>query len=229
MRLIEFAGLPGSGKTTIVNRLASDLLSEGATVYTRYKMMADDKSALVRHLLRARYVLRGLMTRPGLFLRALSLIRQDGQASLFSLAKVCWNFWCVLGWYLWLARHAQGGVVLVDQGIIQAIWSVRFAASRKGAHWRAFITSLPFDIDAVVVVSCDLVVVQERLSGRVGGYSRLEHAGISGDDCSRARAELEMLVNVIPTCVVSVDNSVPECADEVLDSLKQELGLLSCY
>ena len=225
MRLIEFAGLPGSGKTTIVNRLASDLLFERETVYTRNKMMADDKSAMARHAVRARYVLRGLMTRPGLFLGALRLIRQDGQASLLSLAKVCWNFWCVLGWYLWLGRHAQSGVVLVDQGIIQAIWSVRFAAKRNEADWREFIASLPFEIDTVVVLWCDLAVVQERLSGRVGSYSRLERPGNSGDDWSRASAELEALVNVTPARVVSVESSDAERADEILDSLREELGL----
>lgn len=174
MLLIEFLGLPGSGKTTLANAVAERLQPGAGAVHTRQAALADGKPALVRHAVRARYVISSALRQPGLFIAAFRLIRRDSQKNAREFAKVCWNMWCVLGWYVWLGRDREG-IAIVDQGIMQAIWSVRLSAVRGMADWPGFVRRLDV-IDGVVAVECDPETLAARLDARERQASRLSDA-----------------------------------------------------
>lgn len=171
LMIVEFLGLPGSGKTTIAKKLTRHLCASDAAVLTRGDALADERRVLQRHLWRARYVVATAMRAPRPFMRALRLIQVDGQHSLRAALKVCWNMWCVLGWYGWLARNHRG-LVIVDQGLAQAVWSVRLSALRSEADWAGFLRQCGM-IDGVVITECDPSVLKARLAARDGQVSRL--------------------------------------------------------
>ncbi|MCC5987296.1 MAG: AAA family ATPase [Pararhodobacter sp.] len=170
--IVEFLGLPGSGKTTLATELGRQLSTDGADVVMRGEVLADERSVAVRHLRRARYVAALAIRTPRLFLRALRLIRKDGQQNLRAVLKVCWNIWCVLGWYGWLSRHRRQAVVIVDQGLAQAVLSIRLSAVDTTADWRGFLREYG-RIDAVVITECDPSLLKARLEARKGQVSRL--------------------------------------------------------
>ena len=178
MLRVEFIGLPGAGKTTLASLAAARLQARGLTVLTRDHLLADGRSVLVRHVLRARFVVLGMLRQPGPFLWALRLIRQDGQPGILSVAKVAWNIWCVLGLYLWLSRSPRG-IAILDQGLIQAIWSVRLAARGAAADWSAFLDGVGM-IDGVLIAKCDQERAVSRLRVRANQASRLN--AVTGDD-----------------------------------------------
>lgn len=169
--VIEFFGLPGSGKTTITNKLVRHLRDAGIEVLTRSHALADERPVVVRHFLRARYVVASAIRTPRPFLLALRLIREDGQQSLHATLKVCWNMWCVLGWYGWLSRHHKGPVI-ADQGLAQAVCSIRLSAVHPRADWHDFLHEFGM-IEAVVITECDPSLLEARLSARKGQNSRL--------------------------------------------------------
>ena len=169
--LIEFVGLPGAGKTTLARKVAQEIRVSNQLVITRSTELADDSWSVVRHVIRARYVLSSALREPKMFLASARLIHEDGQPNIISFAKVCWNLWWVLGGYGWLARN-RGGVTVVDQGIMQAIWSVRLSALRSVADWAGFLRDFPM-IDGIVIVDCSLGTAQQRLNMRIGNTSRL--------------------------------------------------------
>ena len=169
--IIEFLALPGAGKTTITNNLALYLSAANVEVLTRTNALGDERPGIERHLRRARHVVATAIRTPRPFLRALRLIREDGQHSLRAALKVCWNMWCVLGWYGWLSRN-QRGLVIVDQGLAQAVWSVRLSALRSEADWAGFLHQCGM-IDGVVITECNPSVLEARLAVRDGQVSRL--------------------------------------------------------
>jgi len=174
MVVVEFLGFSGSGKTTFANEVARRLQPTNHLVHTRNADLADDSPVFFRHFIRARYVLHSVLRNPEPFIAALRLIRQDRQPNVRIFAKVCWNLWCVLGWYGWLARRSGRGVAIVDQGVIQAILSVRLSALSDSADWSGFLQRFNM-IDGVVVLGCNQKALQERLTARTEQISRLSH------------------------------------------------------
>lgn len=225
--IIEFLGLPGSGKTTIANQLARHLCASDVAVLTRSHALADEWLVFQRHLKRARYVISTAMRTPRPFLRALRLIREDGQHSLRATLKVCWNLWCVMGWYGWLSRNHQG-MVIVDQGLAQAVWSVRLSALRAKADWVGFLRECGM-IDAMVITDCDPSVLEARLSARDGQISRLSGRSledrywqVAQNSFAEGCAEVETLV---PT--MRVRNEITDDPAQLVKKIADWLWVLA--
>lgn len=177
MHVIEMLGLPGSGKTTLASEITKSVSSASQLIYPRTAALADNRPPFVRHLVRSRYVLVSFPRRPGMFWASMRLINEDKQPNFRSFLKVCWNMWCVLGWYVWLGRNAKG-IAIVDQGILQAIWSVRLTALNRNADWLGFLKQLDI-IDGVVIVECDPTALNDRITKRGDQLTRLD--GVSSD------------------------------------------------
>lgn len=151
--VVEFVGLPNSGKTHFAKILVSELLRNSPRVAFRHFALADTRPLFLRHAIRARYVLSTAVRCPRPFAIALKLIATDRQQSAYRFARVAWNLWCVMGWYGWLSRHHSGPIV-ADQGLVQAIWSIRVSAQRNIVDWTKFMaTHAP--VDLVVAIHND--------------------------------------------------------------------------
>ena len=162
--LVEMFALSGAGKSTVV-----EALRKQALVTTRKDLSAEwaKRSALQRlaHVGRAFGYYRRLTAavRFGLGCR---LNTREGLFRLVRLvAKTEW-----LG--------SRSGVVLLDQGFLQDLWSILLSSKSTCADpslLAALICSLYEGIDAtIVVLDVDPETASERVSARTHGHSRFD-------------------------------------------------------
>lgn len=185
---LEFLGLPGSGKTTLADAV---MPSFGEADVSRRRALGDDLSPVRRHLRRALYVFPPLLSHPRLMWGVLRRIRASRQRSAHALLKTCWNFWTVIG--LVLSVRKNGGALVSDQGVVQAIWSVALSAHGEVGDWWDLLARYEVLPTLLVVVHCPPEMMAVRLRERSIGSSRL--TGISAidpawQDASRIMARL---------------------------------------
>lgn len=210
IRFVEFIGFPGSGKTTIATSFKRILVSNREKVYSKSESFFDGKSFLVRHVMRARFVGYGMLNNLGDMLESARLIQQGGQASMFELFKVTWNFWCVLGWYSWCRKRGGKGTAVVDQGLIQAVWSIRFGAIRVGQGWKKFLIDFGIDDVVFVIVLCDASLARQRLEGRNAHDSRMESLKKGEETQKWSVAEVMLSAGIAEVKMISKPNQIWE-------------------
>ena len=189
LRFIEFFGLPGCGKTTVAGALEHALRARGYQVVSRRHALSDTGRAPLRHVKRARFVVVGLALAPGRFVRAARLIRAGRQASALRGAKVTWNLWCVMGWYLWERnRPARRRIAVVDQGLAQALWSIETSTGERTGAWRALLSDFGLDDVAFVHVRCEPALSRCRAQRRDAARRHL--AGVRADEVGQRGTEI---------------------------------------
>lgn len=229
--IIEFIGLPGSGKSTIATYVEGELKKAQNVVRSRRHALADEHNTIARHLFRSRFVFFGILSAPLLLGKAAKIILHDGQGTSRETLKVMWNLWCVLGWYRWLwftMRSEQ--ITVVDQGLGQAIWSISLNAKKFGDDWQAFLVNVGIENIIFVHVRCDRELAAHRLSGRLAGNSRMGSISVVVDPLLWNRAELcmnillKILDNIVPeTSRFEIVNSGAVAPEEVAQSLLELL------
>lgn len=176
IRSIEFFGLPGSGKTRISRELMRLMRANDLCVSFSGDWMGDGKHATWRTLRRLRLVLGEAPRHFGNLYRGARLIwsRSEGVADgLHSL----WNFLSVEAM---ASRQLRGhGILVLDQGLVQAIWSARMRETQDGpaAGWHALVEDAWLGQCLFVQVECSLDVAIERLAARKARTSRMQRPG----------------------------------------------------
>jgi hypothetical protein len=194
---VEFFGLSGAGKTILSKELERQLAGNGVQVVSRHDQLADECTPLHRHFRRSRFVLFGLTRRPFLFWSVLRMILLAGQGAERDLFKVIWNFWCVMGWYLWHRAGLNGATLaIVDQGLLQAIWSVRFKARSRRGDWVQLLKDIGISDILFVKLNLSPALARDRLLARECINSRLASFGNGGNE-SRWWQANEMLDEVL--------------------------------
>ena len=130
------------------------------------------------------------------------------QASARDLAKSIFNWTFISS--LAARGRAKHDVLILDQGVAQAIWSVGFAARRN--RWLDLLATTPPSArpDLVIHVRADLPEVGARLARRPTRASRMDRCG---DDCQALQRAAEHTGAILArlraadVAVVEVDNS----------------------
>jgi thymidylate kinase len=173
--VIEFAGLPGSGKSTLAHALAARLRQEfGLVSEPTYEL--NHRSARWRRVAtKVACIVRCLVTHPrGSFETALAIAR-SGQRSLRDLNNTTMNMLYSCG--LRRAVAQRPGIHVLDQGVVQQVWSIRFSASRPvplSGFGRLGRVCYGGSGAAVIFVDVKPETILERLTLRSGEASRLE-------------------------------------------------------
>jgi len=178
--LVEFLGLPGAGKSSLSLRVGEELSKRGVHVNQSTYDLSRAMPGLHRYLRKAGYFAReilGHIRHAGSSTRAILATRQ---ASLAEMGRVVFNFLYMCG----LMRRSSRlpGVHLFDQGLFQALWSIRFRAE-KGPFREALtpiVGTLPLP-DAVVLVETSADRILSRLKSRPGQTSRLERLPLTSE------------------------------------------------
>ena len=167
--LIEFFGLPGSGKTTVAKCLCALLRQSGRPVLASHELMPEDIPK-VRQVFQ-RIMLIGqehLLGRPkGMRIGA---IWRLNQASLKDRIKALYNALTVNAI---IARAKRRDLTLVmDQGLFQAVFSSQLRANETDVE--AALASVDFPMDLkIVTLGVDVDTIRNRLSVRQNNHSRL--------------------------------------------------------
>jgi hypothetical protein len=175
--LIEFFGLPGSGKSTISRLVADLLLKRGLAVEEITYNLDHGRSHAERLLVKLSHLLRYAAAHPRCAFSGLVAVAVTRQASLHDLCKSVFNWMFIAS--LASRKRSSNSITLLDQGIAQALWSVGFAARREASLdllW-AEAKRAALRPDLVICVRADFQTIGDRLAARERRVSRLDALG----------------------------------------------------
>jgi len=209
IKFVEFIGLPGAGKTTIATHLEKILREHGFRIVSRSAALADRMPFVLRQFKRSLIVARTLHKCWHLDILALRIILASGQDSLKDLCKVTWNI-CSVAAFMANSRRADIDVAVVDQGLLQAIWSIRLRSSK--ALYRELCAQLLLSAGLrdvlFIFVQSEIPVARNRLSGRTAKETRLQSRPRDDIDgpWEVAAAEMKSLIEFLGE-IASLDNT----------------------
>lgn len=173
--VVEFCGIPGSGKSTVCDAVAAELVRTGVVAHQPRARIDTDVPAATR-----------IARKLGLATRALS-----GARAAWRVARAQDRLGDAPGRALqWLVTQRligarAPGVTLLDEGLVQALWSIGL----RGDLERFLAGSIRFAVpDVIVVVECAPDEAARRLRARGSEHSRvqrdanLEEALVRGAD-----------------------------------------------
>lgn len=171
--IIEFFGLPGSGKSILAQNLAIELEKNNVSYYNIVYNVSH-KSKAYRIIYKFFILLKELLKSPHKFFKQISIIYNTRQKNLKDLIKVIINWFFITNIIKEnIANKDRKGYVILDQGVIQAIWSINFNSDREvDYHEILKYTDIP---DYMVIVTANEENINKRLLARIGEQSRLEN------------------------------------------------------
>lgn len=168
--IIEFTGLPGSGKTTIANHVIENLLQNGNVVN---EGTINHKSRFQRVCLKIAEVVETLFQAP---FESFHVILECAKIYKWSPAalKDIFNFLYLLSRYR-KADQSGNSLWIFDQGLFQAYWSVSMFGGKSEILWNL----TKKKTDQVIIIETPSEVARNRLVSREDQGSRVQSNGVS--------------------------------------------------
>jgi len=226
--LVEFLGVPGSGKSTVSHILADALKDRDLTVAEITYDLDRRHRRAGRLLLKSMQSLRFALKHPYKTYSYFTKISSTNQNSLSDFTKALFN-------WLFIASiahtHRASDITILDQGVAQALWSVGHAARRN--VWADLLALEPEGAailpDLVVHVRASPQSLKDRLMARTQRVSRLDGHGQDFASLARARAHSDAIARLLQSKgvrVVEIDNDHPDQPAEGARSIADALALM---
>jgi RecA/RadA recombinase len=178
---VEFFGLPGSGKTTIAREVHAILSRRNPEMVFAPQLLRDEAGAVARAAAKLRLIVAEVARNKG-WTDAVSqtiAIRQprvrDSLRAVLSVATVG---------SLYANFQRRNVSAVLDQGLLQALWSVQLKAD-NGQDFRSLVAGTLTEAASSprihVAVETPQQVCVARLGSRVSKHSRMQGAEASGD------------------------------------------------
>jgi thymidylate kinase len=221
--IVELAGVPGAGKSTVVERLERRFRETGRPVEVATRS-TDPNVAVPRRLLRKAGIVGRCAVADPVLTGALarSLVASGARPPIDLAARAVQ--WHVAQQHLRVGA-ARPGVTLLDEGIVQCLWSIGLranidlvlAALRRRPTWHT--------PDILIVLQVPVEVAAGRLAQRTSRHSRTQHldSDAAAAELARGVALLDRVVNwwpnvVGPACqviVIGAADAIEDVADGV--------------
>ena len=173
---IEFAGLPGCGKSTLNARLIGPLRRMGFEVFSP-TLTITRMPAPLRIVVKMSYSMRLLMRHPGWWIATVAAGCRSRQPSSIQRIELNLNS-TYIGSVLdrFAAFSNRRAVTLLDQGGVQAVASLLMLAGNGNAALAVLRIPWFRKIDACLLINLPPGTASGRLAGRKGRLSRAEDA-----------------------------------------------------
>ncbi len=221
--VVELAGLPGSGKTTLAEALRDELHRAGVACTVGDAGISARVRKDVRTLRRAGYAMRELAGQPRASCRAAGVLVRSRQEARRDTAAVLAQ-WLATERLVSRARQ-RPGVRLLEEGLTQTAWTASLRAGRlcvddlwacvpPGAH-----------PDLVLYVDARPELAAERLTRRASRHSRLQRGHVDDliGELRRGQALFDDLLWTSPMPVVRMSAagaSVETLVDQAVATLR---------
>lgn len=176
--------MPGSGKSTIAHSVASVLRRRGLRVAELTRVTDRLPSGRQRRLAKSRVAIREGLAQGGDALDGVRAILGSSQSGPAGYPLSILNWLYLSGLYREARQSSE--ITLLDQGLLQAVWSVEFGSNsprgRPAETWADLAGEVFPPGSAAVFVDADDSTLTSRLAGRPDGLSRLDAALASSDD-----------------------------------------------
>lgn len=173
--VVEFVGIPGSGKSTLSIGVCNLLKKEAIKVETPV-LNISRYNRVRRSVIKLYYLLNYIFFHPVRSVKSYRFILSTKQSSTKDLIKMILNYFFILK----ILDKYKDRLILLDQGYCQAFWSIYFSAEKDFNH-EFFNENKLFWPDIIIEVEADREVVRRRLSERSGNKSRMETSENSFD------------------------------------------------
>lgn len=160
--IIEFFGFPGSGKTTICNRFVKKLNKDDQKVI---RGTFDHLGAFPRIVCKLFYSFLCIFISPYFYIKNLTFFIKQGKLAAADFLNITYLY----------SRYSlfknSDKIVVFDQGLIQAYWSIiAFAEEEKEYDYKFLFEK----IDIIVILEIDIEKNLERLFLREDKRSRVQ-------------------------------------------------------
>ncbi len=229
--LIEFVGLPGAGKTTMSRNVAELLLDRQLTVDETTYELSHRYHRLPGLLVKFAHLTRYAVAHPRLAFSNSARIAATRQATLRDLGKSIFNWMFIAS--LASRKRSPARIMILDQGVAQAMWSIGFAAQRE--TWLddlcARAQTSAHKPDLLIHVRADFQKIGDRLATRAQHLSRMDTLGRDHNVLQRAEAHGDAIIGKFKSFgvpVIDVKNDDPEQLTSgarcVADAIVTKLG-----
>ncbi|MEC1719112.1 hypothetical protein [Schinkia azotoformans] len=162
--IVEFIGLPASGKTTIAKHIhLQDSIGNKKVKYPLYNIYKY--SWFKRNLFKSLSVLKYIVVNPYKSFKLYMAIFKTNQSSWADLIKVYFNYIFLIVNYLKYKNCDD--IILFDEGFLHNMWAILYASNNKSdsIDLKEFIVNgcLP---NIVIKVDCNAEIIIERLFSR---------------------------------------------------------------
>lgn len=175
--LVEMFGLPGSGKTTLCNKVRDILKEKGIEANYPPRGSIEGNSGCLGTLKKLIVIIPFVLTNLRYTCRSSRIIlsRKDKNKTYSPSLLRAWMFVSYLNWY----NRCLSEVNLFCQATLQVLWTLGFSSKKN------YLLNLPgvflkslFIADLVVILETDLATIERRLDSRPGKESNLEQWGV---------------------------------------------------
>jgi hypothetical protein len=188
--VVELCGLPGAGKTHVAQLLAREMVSRGVIAHVGGVLVGPDVPTPSRVSRKLGLTAAEIAIRPRSAAAVALRIAVSGQRDRDDVARRVVQ-WLGTQRLIRAARRTEG-VHILDEGVVQALWSVGLRGDVSGVlrtlesrrDWAA--------PDLVVLVEARLETIYARLDARPSRHSRVQR--LSGQDRSAEIAHGERLL-----------------------------------
>jgi AAA domain len=185
---VEFFGLPGSGKTTIARDVHAILARSAPGFIYAPQVLRDEAGTVARVAAKLRLILSDSV-RNGFVNESVRCAFALRQPSLQDRLRAAFRVATVVSLYDSPALRQHGAVV--DQGLLQALWSVRLRLPDDDCDMltAALLKTAVAEGRHYVSVETPHEVCAERLAARLSKHSRMQQAWAVGNAEMWMRAE----------------------------------------
>jgi thymidylate kinase len=207
--IVEFIGLPGSGKSTVAKSIFEEKqIKKLHITYPLYNLY--NKGWVQRNLIKFVLVINYFIFNFFYSLDVIKLIKSTKQNSTKNIIKLSFNF------LFFLSVHKKykesKDIVLFDEGLLHNVWAILYEATSKNIDYNKFIldSCLP---NVVVYVECDIQTNIDRLLLRKSN-TRIESSSNLPLEIQNSKKDIEDIISnakILPKLsklkLIKIDNS----------------------
>lgn len=234
MVIVEFFGMPGSGKTYLAEKLSTVLKGKGLRISDRSLSLAKT-NFITRMSVKLALVLWCMPGNIGAVRAIMSAVMAYKPAGLVKSVKLTYNWLYLLA--LIQSESRQHDVIVLDQGLGQAIWSMLFHghgrpdAKPEGNLFTTILGILRPSSVGIIHVHASHDLIRRRVCERANGRSPLDREmqaswrrAVSVSEESMVL--LEQLSAILPYLrIFDIDNDNDRDDVNALDDLVAKMGI----
>lgn len=219
--IVEFIGLPASGKSTLVQRLLDDNSNERLTIYNPF-LKIYSQSWFQRNLYKTLQILIFSLKNITKTINLITVILHTQQRSIKDLIRVSFNF---LFFFVLYEKYTNSkNIILLDEGFFHNIWAVIYSSKNK-ERLLDELFELETNPNVLIKVNCSNDEILERLLNRKSN-TRIENETNISEIIDSSKKDIEVIINALKNSKIMSSVKICEVNNDSLNSLEKNTEMI---